>query len=217
MSGSLAEEIAAGIAPTWRRFTVDELDQMIEKGMLREGDPFELIDGTLILKDRRDPGMPERRPTVHGPKHAGVIAALAETFAQWQPSPHWHVRYQLPIQVAELHAPEPDAAIVRGAPREFLKRHPRPADVIALVEAAGTSRRFDATTKLRIYAEAKVPLYLLIDIENHAIERFESPVAAEGRYLLRTTLHIDDVLQLDLPGVGVVDIPVRSLLPAESD
>lgn len=217
MSGSLAEEIAAGIAPMWRRFTVDELDQMIEKGMLREGDPFELIDGTLILKDRRDPGMPEGRPMVHGPKHAGVIAALAESFAQWQPAPFWHVRYQLPIQATALHAPEPDAALVKGTPRDFLKRHPQPADVMALFEAAGTSRRYDSTTKLRVYSEANIPLYVLIDIENRAIERFESPAPAEGRYLRRTTLHADDVLKLDLPGVGPVEIPVRNLLPGEAD
>lgn len=217
MSGSLAEEIAAGIAPMWRRFTVDELDQMIAQGMLREGDPFELIDGTLILKDRRDPGMPEGRTMVHGPAHATTLRRIQHALAPWQPSPLWHLSIQLPVRVSDWQAPEPDAALLRGRVEDFDTRHPRPGDVIALFEVSGTSRRYDLTKKKQIYAEAEIPLYILVDLENRMIERFESPVPAEGRYLQRTTLHDVDVLKLDLPGVGPVEIPVRNLLPGESD
>src|SRR5438045_1800942 len=38
-----------------RRFTVDEYHRMIEAGILKEGDPVELLDGYLVLKMVRNP------------------------------------------------------------------------------------------------------------------------------------------------------------------
>ena len=67
----------------------------------------------------------------------------------------------------------------------------------------------------RVYAECEVPLYLVINLEDRTIERYEAPAPAEGVYRRRTVLKPGDTLRLDLPGTGVIEIPVSSLLPGE--
>lgn len=213
MSATLVDAIRAGFAPPLAQFTIDEVNAMLDAGALRDAAPFELIDGMLVTKDRRDPGMPEERPMVHGPRHAATIRRIDRAFKPWQPNPHWCLTAQLPVEISRTQSPEPDSALLRGPIEDYDERHPTPADVLALIEAAGTSLRYDRTTKQRIYAESEVPLYLVINLEDKTIERHEDPAPAEGVYRRRTVLKPDDTLRLDLPGTGPIEIPVASLLP----
>jgi hypothetical protein len=70
MSVSLLDELRSGTAPQFMPITVDQYLQMIERCILQEGDPIELIDGLLVRKDRS--GVGETHMTPH-PRHAVLI------------------------------------------------------------------------------------------------------------------------------------------------
>jgi len=213
MPSTLIDAIAAGYAPPIHPMTIRDVELLMEQGSLREGDPFELLDGMLVLKDRRDPGAPETQPMGHGPLHASTVTRIQRALDPWQPSPHWYLRIQLPVQVSESKAPEPDTALVEGTPDDYDDRHPSPADVLVIFEASGTSLQFDRSTKQRIYASAGIPRYVVVNLPERTVELYESPDADLGQYTRKTILRPGESLRLELPGTGPIEIAVSSLLP----
>lgn len=64
--------------------------------------------------------------------------------------------------------------LIRG---EIKDAEPTTADVVLLIEVAETSIRYDRTTKLRLYAEAGVPEYWIVDCASEAVEGYRSASA----------------------------------------
>ena len=68
---------------------------------------------------------------------------------------------------------------VREAIAEEMRRDERVfligEDVLLLVEVAVTSLRYDRTTKLRLYAEAGIPEYWIVDCTAESIETHRAP------------------------------------------
>jgi Uma2 family endonuclease len=90
----------------------------------------------------------------------------------------WTVRVQLPLALGPASEPEPDVAVVRGTPRDFLDEHPsRPALV---VEVAGESLGFDRTTKARLYARHRVRDYWIVNLRAGALEVRRRPFHRPG-------------------------------------
>src|SRR5262249_53193341 len=136
--------------PVPRRFAADEVLRMVEAGILREDEPIELVEGELVV-------VPPQ-----GPTHSAVVADLDARLHEVYTGAY-HVRAQLPVAGTDDSLPEPDFAIVRGAPRDYVERHPTGADTILVIEVARTSQAFDRR-KASTYARAGVPVYWLIDI-----------------------------------------------------
>src|SRR5439155_22723834 len=122
MSSLLLEEVIAGRAPAVLPFTVDQYHRMIESGILREGEPTELIDGILVRKDRSDRG---GTAMAHGPRHA-LTLKRAERLLRCVDPFGWHLHVQLPVTLSATQEPEPDLAVVKGRPEDYLERHPGP-------------------------------------------------------------------------------------------
>jgi hypothetical protein len=49
------------------RFTVDQFQQLIDRGVVQDGAAVELLDGVIFNKNRADSG---ENPMVHGSQHA---------------------------------------------------------------------------------------------------------------------------------------------------
>ena len=90
--------------------TVEQYHRMIETGILRSGDPIELLEGQLVPKDRSAVG---EDPMTVGNRHALAIGILTELNAQLA-NRGSYLRIQLPITVLPDSEPEPDGCIVRG-------------------------------------------------------------------------------------------------------
>lgn len=69
--------------------------------------------------------------------------------------------------------PEPDLMIVQGTLQEYRKKNPTSA--LLVVEIANTSLSADRE-KIRIYAEALVENYWIVDIQSKQIETYHSPI-----------------------------------------
>jgi Uma2 family endonuclease len=168
---------------------------MLEKGIIRDGDPIELVEGLLVRKNRAASGEGEM---THGALHAQILTRLTRLERALEPL-GCHLRVQLPVTLSALSEPEPDLTIVKGSLESFAERHPGPEDVLVLVEVADSSLGYDRGAKLRVYASAGVPVYLIVNVPERQIECYEEPVAAEGRYERRTDFRRGQALCLPLP------------------
>jgi len=178
--------------------TVDQYHQMIETGILAEGEPIELLDGSLFFKDRSAVG---KDPMSVGPDHSLTVKKLARLDRKLNRF-GCHIQTQQPVTIPDYDEPEPDGAIVIGKPEDYAGRNPGPADVTCVIEVSDSSLRIDRTTKLRVYADAGIPQYVIINLADRVIEVYSQPMTGRGRYAETTTL---------LPGTRVEFLTDKSL------
>jgi Uma2 family endonuclease len=181
---------------------------MRETNILREGEPIELLDGLLVYKERSSRGSD---PMTVGPRHALAVRLLADQDPAVR-ALGWYVVTQSPIALPPHHEPEPDGAIVRGAPRDYPDRVPPAADVACVIEVADSSLETDRTRKLAIYASAAIPQYVIVNLVDRQIEVHEQPIPAEGRYATRTVVRPGGLVPLRA-GERHVAVPADHLLP----
>jgi Uma2 family endonuclease len=212
MSTSLLEQVVGGCAPGLISLTIDQYHQMIDAGILREGEPIELIDGFLVRKDRSDRG---KTPLGHGPRHS-LALKWAERKLRLVEAQGWHIRVQLPVTLSSLQEPEPDLAVVKGRPEDYVQHHPAPGHIRLLIEVSDTSLTFDRTTKQRIYAAADIALYWIINLAEGQVEVYREPLPGEGRYAVRTDFRPGQSVQLELAANQLLDLAVADLLPPEA-
>jgi hypothetical protein len=192
--------------------TVGQYHGMIEAGFLAEGEPYELLDGYVVRKDRSAVG---NDPMTVGHEHALAISNLADL------NPRLHrlgcyVRIQSPVTLPPWNEPEPDAAIVLGTQRDYAGRHPGAADVTCVIEVADSSLRRDRTTKLRIYAGSGIACYIIVNLPDRVIEVYTQPLPGKGRaarYGQLTTLSGRQTVEFPAAGGKRLSVPVRKLLP----
>lgn len=160
------------------RHSVDEYHTMIANGGIVEGQPFELLDGQIVRKIRSASG--EDFMTV-GVEHALIVMRLAKLSNLFE-SLGCHLRAQQPITVPPRDEPEPDVAIVRGSIEDYAEHHPRIADVLCVIEVADSSISRDRGYKLSLYANTGIPMYVIINLVDRAVEIYKTPVVGEGRF-----------------------------------
>jgi Uma2 family endonuclease len=108
------------------------------------------------------------------------------------------VRDDKPLDCGSKEQPEPDLAVVVGAPGDYKKRHPRGDETLLVVEVSRTTQDRDRE-KVSIYASACVPEYWLIDEPQRIVEVHQDP--DEDRYRLVRLLHEDE--DLIVPGTTI--------------
>jgi Uma2 family endonuclease len=138
------------------RFTVADFHRMAEAGILGGDDRVELIDGEIV----------EMTPI--GSRHAACVDRLAQLFFE-QVGRRAIVRVQSPIRLGEHSEPQPDVTLLRPHPDFYAASHPRPEDVLLVVEVAETSAQLDRAVKAPLYARAGIPELWLVDLEAEAI------------------------------------------------
>ncbi len=75
--------------------------------------------------------------------------------------------------------PEPDLAVLRGSPRDWLADHPSTAALV--VEIAETSLRFDRVVKGRVYAAAGIADYWIVNLRDRVVEVYREPIRGTRR------------------------------------
>lgn len=150
--------------PIWR-LTVKQYHQMIEDGILTADDPVELLEGLLVTKMSKKP------------QHSLATQLLSDAFAPLMPT-GWFVNSQEPITTADSE-PEPDIAVIRGNRRDYRQQHPKPDMVALVVEVADATLQRDRTLKLRLYANAGIPVYWILNLPDRQLEVYSQPNAAD--------------------------------------
>ncbi len=193
------DEVSMAIVP----LSVEQYHTMRKAGILDEDEPIELIDGLLVYKDRGG-AVPV------SPLHAFVTHRIT-TLSTALEEQGCHVRMENPITLPPNHEPEPDGAIVRGRPEDYLEHHPDPDDILCVIEVADSSLRTDRTTKQSIYAAAGIAQFVIVNLVERRIEVYESPNVAEACYGVVRILHRGDTISLHAS--RALDVPVTDWLP----
>jgi Uma2 family endonuclease len=188
--------------PQLHLLTRGEYRELFDAGHF-EGKRVELVNGRIYE-------IPPMKAS-----HATSLTLVAETLRQTL-AVGLFMRVQMPLAVTETSEPEPDIAIVAGAPFEFSMQHPVTA--IMVVEIADASLRHDRA-KGSLYAQAGIADYWIVNLIDRVLEVHRDPASesasqAEFRYTtLQTYSERDSVAPLFSPNTS---ISVRSLLPLPS-
>lgn len=155
---------------TPKRFTIDEYHRLIELEFLKESDRIELIRGELIQMVAK--GTPH---TVCGSILCRQLDRLLGDRAV--------IRGQDPITLPSQSEPEPDVAVARGKDEDYLAHHPYPEDIFLVIEISDSTLDYDQTTKLKIYAEAAISDYWIVNLNVRQLERYSQPYQnAQGEF-----------------------------------
>jgi Uma2 family endonuclease len=153
---------AAAVPIPRRRFTIDEYHRMGEAGVLSEDDRVELLDGEIV----------QMSPI--GSPHAGCVDRLTALFTR-RLGGRAIVRVQNPIILDRRSEPQPDLTLLAPRPDFYSAAHPRPRDVLLAVEVMDSSRGYDRTLKLPLYARAELREVWLVDLAAQAVEVYRRP------------------------------------------
>jgi len=183
------------VAPA--RWTTEHYLRLVDEGVLGPDDKVELLEGVIVAM------VPSNAP------HATGVTRITHALVQ-AVGDRGVVRIQLPLIAGIYSMPEPDAAIVPGALRDYDEAHPTTALLVA--EVSDTSLKQDRLTKAPIYAVAGVPEYWIVNLRDDCVEVRRNPEPEERRYGNVMIVHRGQRIELvGLPGVSVA---VDDLLPS---
>nr|WP_281721433.1 Uma2 family endonuclease [Nitrosomonas nitrosa] len=182
-----------------KRWTRHEYDRMAEAGLFGPDERVELLEGDIITVT------PQQSP------HAACIG-LIDSALRLAFGPSYWIRVQLPLIMDPDSEPEPDLAVVPGSPRDYVHGHPRTAELV--VEVADSTLAKDRTYKTRIYAQAGIQEYWIVNLADRCLEVYRDPVISTGQpALYRSSQKLtssDSLIPLATPGSTVI---VADLLP----
>src|SRR5215813_14096287 len=154
--------MAVEVAAARRRFTREEYHRMAEVGILKPTDRVELIRGEIV----------EMSPP--GRRHVAFVDNLTQLLVL-RLAGRAIVSVQNPVVLTDDSEPQPDFTVRRIRPVPYKEREAHADDVLLLIEVADTSLAYDRSTKLRLYAEAEIPEYWVVDCNAEAIETYRDP------------------------------------------
>jgi Uma2 family endonuclease len=146
-----------------KRLTVQDYHRMSDLGILDPGERTELIAGQIVLM------------TSKGTPHVLTLRLLAielETLLSHQPV---FVSTQDPIRLDDYSEPEPDLTIVQGTFLDYADHHPRPNEICLVVEVADSTLKQDCEIKDKLYAQAGIADYWVVDLKNRQLHIFRNP------------------------------------------
>jgi len=141
--------------------TLHQYHTLVNEGSL--ANDIEFIRGALIEKVPKSP------------LHEFIIAKLMGIIAP-RLGAQFLLRKEGPISTRDSE-PEPDVSVVKGKLQDFLMAHPTTAEFIA--EVSVTSQDIDFA-KADIYAEAGVPVYIILDAKERFAHVYTEP--KNGQY-----------------------------------
>ncbi len=178
-----------------RLFTTDDYHRMMQNGVLTEDDRVELIAGEIL----------EMSPI--GSRHAACVNRLTQLLSLRVAS-RAIVSVQNPIHLGARSEPQPDLALLQPRADFYADAHPEPEDVLLVVEVAETSQDFDRAIKLPVYAQARIPIVWLVDLQNETVQTYSQPTL-QGYSEIHQFWRGQTVTLETLPNVS---IPVNDIL-----
>lgn len=177
-----------------RLLTVAEYHKMAEVGILDPDDRIELIKGEIIKMS------PLNSPhTSHVKRlNALMFRLLGDRVT---------ISVQDPITIEDHSEPEPDVALLAFSEDFYAERHPRPEDVLLLIEVADSTVAKDQQLKLPLYAEAGIKAYWIVNLVDKQLEVYLNP---EGKnYTIKKIYRSGDEVLIESLDLS---IPVKNIM-----
>ncbi len=170
---------------TTAKWSLADYHRMIQAGILDDR-RVELLQGEII----------EMSP--EGESHAYSSSEAAEYLADTL-GKQVTVRQAKPITLPNNSEPEPDIAIVQRLGREYRSHHPYPQNIFWVIEYSDSSLEKDLELKSKIYAEAGILEYWVVNLKTLELVIFREPQNRE--YTSKMVLTGGSIQPLSFPGV----------------
>jgi Uma2 family endonuclease len=115
-----------------------------------------------------------------GPKHNYKVMQLTHRFTE-QLGKQVVVQVQGLVRLSDGSEPQPDFALLRLPQEQYQDRLARGEDILLLVEVSDTTLEYDRKDKLPVYAEAGVPEYWIINLNENVLEVYRQPIGRQYR------------------------------------
>jgi Uma2 family endonuclease len=136
-----------------RAFTVEDISRMIEAGVIREDEKFELIEGEIVMMASK------------GIAHERIKSALMMAVVRAVPD-DLRVGVETTLRLTDTVMLEPDIAVF---PKELFQKSSAgfaqldPGEAHLVIEVAASSLAYDKGLKARLYARQRVREFWVID------------------------------------------------------
>lgn len=147
---------------TAKRFNLEEYHRLTDLGFFQPTEHIELIQGELI------------QMVAKGTAHEVCLTRLLRELPKCL-GDQVTLRCQSPIILPPHSEPEPDFAVVRNQPDDYLDSHPLPNDVLLLIEISDSSITYDQDIKLPLYAEQGILHYWIFNLLDALLECYSDP------------------------------------------
>lgn len=158
------------------RWTREEYERMVAKGLFAPDTRVELLDG--IVYDMTPQNSPHASAVHRG------LRPLQSIF------PDHYIRIHAPLALSDDSEPEPDLAVVPGQLEDYDQSHPTTA--LLVVEVADSSLGHDKERKIPLYARCGIPEAWLLNVPAKTLEVHREP--GKGRYRIRQVLRLGDTV-----------------------
>jgi Uma2 family endonuclease len=136
-----------------RAFTVEDISRMIEAGIIREDEKFELIEGEIVMMAAK------------GVAHERIKSALIIAVVRTLPD-YLTVGVEATLRLTNTIMLEPDIAVF---PKDLFKKSVTgfaqldPGEAHLVIEVAASSLAYDKGLKARLYARHRVREFWVVD------------------------------------------------------
>jgi Uma2 family endonuclease len=146
------------------------------------------------------------------PPHNKAVRLLNRRFARIL-GDRWIIQIQGAITLSKSE-PEPDVAIIRGPEDRYGDVNPGAKDTPLVVEVADSSLPDDRGEKLRIYANAGIPVYWIVNLIDRQLEVYARPRRGKTpTYRGKQFFGPDEKVSIILDGESAGEIRVQDILP----
>ncbi len=189
-------------APKKRLFTREEYHAMGKAGILGRGERVELLEGEIVAM------------SPIGSRHAAGVDMLTKAFyATANIGDRAIVRVQNPAATSSTSEPEPDLTLLEPKEDSYASGHPRPEDILLLVEVADSSLYYDVNVKLPHYAAVGIPETWIVNLQDDQVEAHTEP-SSEGYRASRIYRIGDTISPTAFPDLK---ISVNDIIPPRAD
>lgn len=172
---------------TWK-WAIDRYHQAVEAGVF-DNVSVELLKGELV----------EMSP--EGISHAG-LSDRSSRYLQRLLGERAIVRVGHPITLPNNSEPEPDLAIVEPLEDIYVdEHHPYPENIFWIIEYSNSSLQKDLEIKSKVYAEAGIREYWVINLKTRELNIFRD--AVDGEYQHQVVLTDGRINSLAFPEIEI--------------
>ena len=176
-------------------WTIERYERAIAAGIFTEDDKIELLYGKIV----------ELVPA--GTPHEECVTLLSEFF-RYRFGRDYRYREEKSVRLFDQDAmPEPDFVVVEN--KTYGGNRPGPQDIHLIIEVAKSSLKRDRTVKVKLYAEANLAEYWVVNLVNRQIEVYLEPDAEQRIYGSVTRYKEDQTFVSPFAG----EVVVAELLP----
>ncbi len=163
-----------------RLWTVEEYYRMADAGILDPDERVELLEGKIIV-------MASKKPLY------SLVNQLAADYLRKILGERGVIRIQEPVHLNDRSEPEPDIAIVAHPLRQYFDHHPTKNEIFLLIEIADATLKFDTERKAKIYAQAGIIEYWVVDVRQEQVYIFRE--AIDDKYTQQDILGSSDIVR----------------------